>query len=250
MNEKDILKPLQNYALKKHVDPIVLWSDWLEWLCRSLDFANVRKYDGYPNLLFQAKNDNELFFCAMENWMNYATNKIIETGCSYDSLGHLYEENFQSGYKASKTGQFFTPESLCLSMAESIGVPLGISTDKVLIVEDSACGSGRTLIQYYVKAGSLNRLVFNASDIDITSVRMCSLNMFICGMVGRVSQADALSGDWHCGYIVNACKVPKYNTCPSLEFFSDIKLYEQRWQMLKNLAEEWDIVKFKNHDNG
>ena len=244
MTEKNILKPLQDYAFRTHKDPIIVWNDWLEWLCLSLDFSKVREYDGYPNMLLHAKNDNELFFEAMANWFNYATDKARENGGAFDSFGHLYEENFQSGYKASKSGQFFTPESLCMSMANCIGFPDAL-TDEVIIAEDSACGSGRTLIQYHVKAGPSYRLVFSASDVDITSVRMCALNMYISGMVGRVSQMDALSGDWHCGYIVNACKVPSYNVCPSLEYFDKQEIFECRWDTLKDLAKEWDIIKLR-----
>ena len=83
----------------------MVWNDWLEWLCLSLDFSKVREYDGYPNMLLHAKNDNELFFEAMSNWFNYAADKARENGGAFDSFGHLYEENFQSGYKASKSSR-------------------------------------------------------------------------------------------------------------------------------------------------
>ena len=86
-----------------------------------------------------------------------------------------------------RNGQFFTPQEICDMMAK-----ITIEENKLKdnqAVCDPACGSGRTLLGI----AKLNRrLKFYASDIDLTCVKMCVLNMMINCMEGEIAWMDTL----------------------------------------------------------
>lgn len=121
----------------------------------------------------------------------------------------FYEESVKSKGKASALGQFYTPMPLCDLMAE-INYQGG---NEVTMIHDSAVGSGRTLLGY---ANVLNKkkspevAYYIANDIDEQSVKMCTLNFAINGMLGRVLCADGLLLHYYWGYEVNEVRYPMH----------------------------------------
>lgn len=245
MNDRDIIKALNRYCSKGGVSRESVWGDWLEWLCHNLDFELVQASEGYAWRYIEMKNENPYYFEAMIAWMEYANANLKIKDGAFDAFGEAYEANFQSSYKASKTGQFFTPMSVCLAMAQMQSQTLTEPSEKVIVCEDCACGSGRTLIACWGIAEKSNRILFKAGDIDITSVKMCALNFFICGMVGCVERKDALTGECYEAYIVNAGKVPYWTPAPTLQHFDNEHSFKEAWSRLRTQAEEWNIIKYR-----
>lgn len=121
--------------------------------------------------------------------------KDMEQGCTADYMGRLYEQMYLLKSKASANGQFFTPESLCDLMAritEKDDAELNTT-----VVNDCACGSGRTLLAHFMKVtnedrANAGRYYYDAADIDLFTCKMCACNMMIHGMQGKVVCQDQL----------------------------------------------------------
>lgn len=101
----------------------------------------------------------------------------------YDALGDLFMECVSFG----RNGQFFTPQEICDMMAKIIIEENELKDNQAVC--DPACGSGRTLLGI---AKINRRLKFYASDIDLTCVKMCVLNMMINCMEGEIAWMDTL----------------------------------------------------------
>lgn len=245
MNEKQIVKPLLKYIDTRHLDHIETWNDWLRWLCSNLDWSMICRSNGYVERFEEMKKDNPEYFEAMIGWFEYATEQLKLTNGAFDAFGTIYESNFQSQYKASKSGQFFTPMSLCIATAEITSVRLKEATEEVLLCYDPAVGSGRMPLASWGMADKCNRILFVAGDIDTSSVNMCALNFMIAGMVGCVEKKDALTKKWYGAYIVNAGKVPFWNESATLQWFDDQEEFAAAWSRLEELAKSWDCVNYR-----
>lgn len=238
----ELVKILSTHASKDGKDQIVVWNDWLRWCCYSLEWNNVRKYGDYTELFKHMREDNADYFNAMQLWIEYATDRIKSDGVC-DSFGEIYEAYYRTGYKASNTGQFFTPMPLCLLCAEIDASVLKVPTDRVLIVHDPACGSSRLPLAAWKIADKSNRILFIVGDLDATSVYMSALNFFVSGIVGAVEKRNALSMEWFEGWIVNAGKVPYYNDGATLQHYTNEAEYDKALCSLEYLAKDWDIIK-------
>ena len=248
LNEtKPIADILSKYANKAGRDVISTWNDWLEWCCKVFEWKNVDEFGNYVKLFENARKDNPMFFDAMREWMELSAKKI-SAGYAYDAFGTLYETNYQSSFKASSAGQFFTPMSICELMAH---ITSGSNkkctkpTEDVVTFNDCACGSGRTLLAAWQVCDKYNRNLFFAGDLDSTSVYMCALNFLIHGIVGMVEKRDALTMDWYFGFIVNACKVPFANNVCCLQYFDDEDEYKKAIRGLEANARVWNCINFR-----
>lgn len=236
---------LDRYAQRNGKDPSTMFNEWIEWLCKQFELKNIFYTDKeyYEGMFKRAKEDNEEFFEAMLLWI-----EIFYTGVqsgAWDSFGYIYELCYQSGSKASKLGQFFTPSDVSDLMAEIVGVKKTIKQeDDIMSYHDCACGSGRTLISAWNKCDKYKKNFFVAGDIDISSVNMCALNFMINGMVGVVERKDALTQKWYSGYVVNACKVPYANNCSCIERYDDEKEFQKAANNLYSLMQDWDVWKY------
>lgn len=123
---------------------------------------------------------------------------VAEDGVWYDLLGTFYE-SLRSNSKASRLGQFFTPQTICDFMAQ-------ITIDETMKgqgkrINDCACGSGRTLLaaQVIIPGNFLY-----GEDLDPMCAKMCAINMVMHGCVGQVCCMDTLMPDrWYFGYDIN-----------------------------------------------
>ena len=134
----------------------------------------------------------------------------MERGEWLDVFGILYEEMYLSRGKASKTGQFFTPQSVSDLVAQ-------IGTQKAEdhgTVNDCAAGSGRLLLAHYMEKSKLDhkagrRFEYVAQDNDPIACKMCALNLMVHGMYGRVECRDTLRiTEPTVVYVINEVKYP------------------------------------------
>lgn len=149
-------------------------------------------------------------------WLNDVS-QAMDRGQWLDVFGMLYEDMYLTAGKASKTGQFFTPESVS-DLMSTIIAPGKIEAPSAKIkgsrVNDCAAGSGRLLLAHYMEVSKLNpsagrRYQYIAQDSDPLVCKMCALNMMVHGMNGRVICQDTLAMSTpSVEYFVNEVRYP------------------------------------------
>ena len=146
--------------------------------------------------------------------------RAVENGKWLDAFGVLYEDMYLTSGKASKTGQFFTPQSVSDLMSSIIGSSKNEAANVKIDghkVNDCAAGSGRLLLSHFMKMSKENpsngRLYnYIAQDSDPLVCKMCALNMMAHGMAGMVICQDTLAMSTPSAvYYVNEVKYP-FNT--------------------------------------
>ena len=133
-------------------------------------------------------------------WLNDVS-QAMDRGQWLDVFGMLYEDMYLTAGKASKTGQFFTPQSVSNLMSSIIGSGTNEATSAKIegtTVNDCAAGSGRLLLAHFIEASKLDHSAgrpfhYIAQDSDPLVCKMCALNMMVHGMNGRVICQDTLA---------------------------------------------------------
>lgn len=152
-------------------------------------------------------------------WLSDVSREV-ENGKWLDAFGVLYEDMYLTSGKASKTGQFFTPQSVSDLMSTIIAPGKNqASSAKVegRRVNDCAAGSGRLLLAHYMEVSKLDHsagrpFVYIAQDSDPMVCKMCALNMMAHGMNGIVICQDTLALSTPVAvYHINEVKYP-FNT--------------------------------------
>ena len=149
-------------------------------------------------------------------WLN-DVNQAMDRGQWLDVFGMLYEDMYLTAGKASKTGQFFTPQSVSNLMSSIIGSGKNEATSAKIegtTVNDCAAGSGRLLLAHFIEASKLDHSAgrpfhYIAQDSDPLVCKMCALNMMVHGMNGRVICQDTLAMSTpSVEYFVNEVRYP------------------------------------------
>lgn len=173
-------------ATKERIDSYRALDCFLDYLLDIFEIKNLQKFDfDFSEIFKDAKERDIDYFTLMCNWFEEVT-IAMENGGYLDFFGAMYEELFKSKGKASALGQYYTPDPICEIMARIV------HDDGFTTGMDCACGSGRTLLAAHAEAGKNKFHYYDCADIDITSVKMCTLNMMIHGMIGEVRQQDTL----------------------------------------------------------
>lgn len=135
------------------------------------------------------KHELSLFAELMATMVNVYSEKQ-EDGSWVDYLGNIFEQ-VNGKMQSSKSGQFFTPPSICNLMAQFTWDGKELEND--ISVNDCAAGSSRNLIAHS-RLHPKNRLrtFYVAQDIDPRCVRMSVLNYVMFGLRGVVIHMDAL----------------------------------------------------------
>lgn len=149
-------------------------------------------------------------------WLNDVS-QAMDRGQWLDVFGMLYEDMYLTAGKASKTGQFFTPASVS-DLLSAIIAPGKIEAPSAKIegsrVNDCAAGSGRLLLAHYMEVSKLNpsagrRYQYIAQDSDPLVCKMCTLNMMVHGMNGKVICQDTLAQSTPSAiYCINEIRYP------------------------------------------
>lgn len=190
------------YAHKTGKDISIVYEEMLDFFIETFDVNRVIRYRfDYHALLYERKSDNPEMFELLIRWIKLATEGIKNNGV-FDFFGTLYEEVVKGKFKSSAMGQYFTPMGLCQVMGELL------YSQELKIINDSACGSGRTLLAHFMKSDKTKLYYYYAEDLDPICVKMCTLNFMIHGMVGLVVHHDGLKQDFLGGYKVNEVKYP------------------------------------------
>ena len=149
-------------------------------------------------------------------WLNDVS-QAMDRGQWLDVFGMLYEDMYLTAGKASKTGQFFTPQSVSNLMSSIIGSGKNEATSAKIegtTVNDCAAGSGRLLLAHFIEATKLDHSAgrtfhYIAQDSDPLVCKMCALNMMVHGMNGRVICQDTLAMSTpSVEYFVNEVRYP------------------------------------------
>lgn len=110
-----------------------------------------------------------------------------------DYLGRYFEEFGQS---SAKTGQFFTPVSLCNLMAQM--TDNGASGETV---NDPSCGSSRNLIAHaWLRPTNRFNYFYFGQDLDRRCCLMSVLNFVMFGMKGIVIHMNTISMEVYRGW--------------------------------------------------
>ena len=183
MSMKEVVNLIEKHVNERKIDRHQGLNVLLDFLVEMFDRNHFEKNNFIDNCKIQAKKEPCLYKVAMI-WMDRVAT-AMESGGWIDFFGEIYEEMYQSNRKASTLGQFFTPPSVCDIMSE-LSVPVYGR------INDSACGSGRTLLASASASRFSRSNVYFGEDIDIVSVKMCALNLMIHGCRGFVLQHDSI----------------------------------------------------------
>ena len=174
-----------------------------------IEFFDIEAFnngeDGVERHYNQMLEKSRPLFMVCVDWLARVSEEMDKGGW-IDYFGELYESMYQSKGKASNLGQFFTPPSLCNVMSKVVCTDDETECKRI---SDSACGSGRTLLAHFANAQRKDGY-YVGEDIDISSVKMCALNMMVHGMHGRVVLHDTLCNPdtYDIGYEVKEVRYP------------------------------------------
>lgn len=203
---REAIKILNAYANKVGRFGSDVFVDFLDYLLEMFDYRHFLTDGGFETNSAKMYQENPDFMTAALIWLEKVTLKI-ERLVNWDGLGAIYEEMYKSKGKADVLGQFFTPDCLCELMAK-IAYD---DTQREQKVNDSACGSGRTLIAARVMEmrNGENSNFYYGEDIDAVAAKMAALNLMIYGCKGMVTRMDTLQyqGTWDC-YVLNEVRYP------------------------------------------
>ncbi len=122
--------------------------------------------------------------------------QALEENPSQDLLGEIY---MCLGLRNESTGQFFTPYSLCMAMAEMSSGDLEqrLQEKEWITVYDPACGAGATLIAFAnvclkKKINYQQRCLFSCQELDFTTACMCYIQLSLLGCPGYIYVGDTL----------------------------------------------------------
>lgn len=177
---KDIMKCLEA-ILRNGYSSFTVFNDWLDLMLFALQKDDehyleiVRKY---KNNQPQGKREID-YFCKAFACLMLEMQKTND-----DILGKVYMQwNMNNKYR----GQFFTPKHVASMMATMLN-PKG----RVL---DPCCGSGVMLVEAIktMDNETLDSSLICGQDIDLTCVKMCSLNLLFFNVNGYVVWGDSLA---------------------------------------------------------
>lgn len=192
-------------------------SDFCDYL---LDLFSVKAFDGtldgFKNWQQKRLQEKQKFGVLAVAWLNDVS-QAMDRGQWLDVFGMLYEDMYLTAGKASRTGQFFTPQSVSNLMSSIISYGKNEATSAKIEgtkVNDCAAGSGRLLLAHFIEASKLDHSAgrpfqYIAQDSDPLVCKMCALNMMVHGMNGRVICQDTMSMSTpSVEYFVNEVRYP------------------------------------------
>lgn len=117
-----------------------------------------------------------------------------------DNLDDAYADVLGQVYMAGnmgndRTGQVFTPDSVCRATARIVRPVPG--SDGLYWIHEPACGAGAMLIAVIANVredgGDIGKIRVWAQDLDYRAVYMCYVQLSLIGIDGVVTQGDTLA---------------------------------------------------------
>lgn len=199
---KEVIKLIDKVVREKRLDAHQGLNAVLDFLVDMFDVRNYQTSNGWFEAVAKAEREEPYLYKIMLIWMDKVAT-AMENGSWLDFFGGVYEEMYQSRGKASTLGQFYTPPAICDVLAYCSHPTEGK-------INDSACGSGRTLLAAGAQSKFDRSNYYVGEDIDIVSVKMCALNLMIHGCQGRVVQHDTIQNPilFDYGFRINDVRYP------------------------------------------
>lgn len=195
IKELDPFRKMFESLTHRHSDH-ELWNDFLEIIicCYSMQQMEER----YLHIIKKYKKEEVAVLTKMFAEIVVLYSKNLCPQSWYDGLGAFYETYINTPAKASRTGQFFTPETVCDMMARCMLNPE--HAYQKLTINDCACGSGRLLLAAgAVAPGNF----FFAEDTDPMCCLLTTVNFLLHSMEGQiVCHNSLLPEDFRFGYEV------------------------------------------------
>lgn len=155
------------------------------------------------------QDERYMFGELIHMWIYLCDKKIKTNNMFFDWFGTFYEQNAMS--KKQGFAQFFTPEPICIFMAQILNIENPIAKS----ICEPACGSGRLNLT----AHALNHKMFHvANDLDLTCAKMAALNFMMHGIKGIVICDDSLfpKSKFRGAFVTNE------QIAPSIRYISDV----------------------------
>lgn len=199
---KEVVELIDKVVRDKRLDAHQGLNAVLDFLIDIFDAKNYLTKNGWFDVVAKTEKEEPYLYKIMLIWMDKVAT-AMEKGSWIDFFGGVYEEMYQSRGKASTLGQFFTPPNICDLMAQMTKCDTGR-------LNDSACGSGRTLLAAASASCFTMENYYIGEDIDTVSVKMCALNLMIHGCRGRVVRHDTLREPiyFDYGFEINEVRYP------------------------------------------
>ena len=207
-----IVKKLTSTAFAKGRDLSTCFSEMLDKFIDFLSYERLQE-NGCDEAKVMASIKDDDWFEVFMMWLEWVEEQQ-RMGRIIDAFD-FYEGAVKSKGKADMLGQFYTPMALCDLMADVIDG----EQKEVVTVLDCAVGSGRTLLGHantLIKHKRPNVAYYQGGDIDTQSVKMCTLNLAVNGLLGRVLIANGLTLEYYGGYEVNEVKYPFWTQSTSI----------------------------------
>jgi hypothetical protein len=171
-----------------------VFSDFLELSVAAFGCGNLED-DYFKSIKGYSKDELLIFNEAFGSLVLDYEESVLSEGSWKDCIGNLYEE---IGMSNPRTGQFFTPESICNLMAELV-----IDEEDSRTVNDPSAGSSRNLVAHS-RLNPKNRFKYTyyAQDLDFRCVLMSVLNFVFHGLSGYIVHQNTLSLETFSGYKV------------------------------------------------
>ena len=152
MDKKKYIDVLTEQANKHSRPQEMALSDFCDYLieCFSIDAFKAGTAE-YSKHILSCTKHNPDFAGLTFQWLDDVAT-AMERGEWLDVFGILYEEMYLSRGKASRTGQFFTPQSVS-DLVAMIGRQ---KAEDHGTVNDCAAGSGRLLLAHYIEKSKLD----------------------------------------------------------------------------------------------
>lgn len=199
---KEVIKLIDKVVREKRLDAHQGLNAVLDFLIDMFDVRHYLTENGWYEAVAKAEREEPHLYKIMLIWMDKVAT-AMENGSWLDFFGGVYEEMYQSRGKASTLGQFYTPPAICDLMAYCAHPTGGM-------INDSACGSGRTLLAAGAQSKFDRSNYYIGEDVDLVSVKMCALNLMIHGCRGKVVQHDTLMNPicYDYGFRINDIRFP------------------------------------------
>jgi type I restriction-modification system DNA methylase subunit len=186
------IKELEKIAHNQHIHNV--FDDFLQLVVSA--FCMKRDEENYKMVANKYKEEDVKQFGNALGALILDYEKYTDTSGSWeDVIGTIFE---QMNLTNSKTGQFFTPKSVCQLMAQ-----ITQSDVKEGLVNDPSCGSSRNLIAH-CRLSPANRYNFTyiGQDLDLRCCLMSVINFMMFGMKGIVVHCNTLSMEIYKGWRV------------------------------------------------